>query len=533
MSSSRGRLIAVAIGCLSALAWAGDQSAGAAPVGVPVYTVTSLTPGMSAVGLGINATGDVAGWITVSGLPRPILRTPENGVIVLPTSSVQPYGIARDLSDRVAGVITVVGEARLNSSGSAIHAVRWKVAVPQGSVTVTDLGTLPGHAESFANGVNNSGQVTGTSDPNSFLSIGAFLYSDATGMVDLGLGSVGVNAVALDLNASGVVTGYLGLQAFRWSSAGGLQPLGAPAGWADSFGYAINAAGQVAGSAGSASGNAEVVVRYTDGTGWKILGGAGEHNQGNGINAWGDVVGAQGGSAKRALIYTDNLRLLAFIDDLLLVAGRWQIKEAYDINDAQQITGWGIDRQSGIGEAVLLTPVVPPPPNQPPVASFTTSCSPSLFCSFDGSNSTDDRGVLAWTWTVGSQTIGNGKFIGVQYATPQTINLTLTVTDSRGATNALTKPVAIVAAPLPPVAAFTVNCGPAPTYTCTLDGSGSKDADGSIVAYKWTNPLGQTVSTSVTYTRSFPRKGDKGAYTLVVTDNSGLTGSVTQRVVVL
>jgi hypothetical protein len=35
-----------------------------------------------------------------------------------------------------------------------------------------------------------------------------------------------------------------------------------------------------------------------------------------------------------------------------------------------------------------------------------------------------------------------------------------------------------------------------------------------------------------TYTRSFPRKGDKGAYTLVVTDNTGLTGGVTQRVVV-
>ena len=89
-----------------------------------------------------------------------------------------------------------------------------------------------------------------------------------------------------------------------------------------------------------------------------------------------------------------------------------------------------------------------------------------------------------------------------------------------------------MAAPLPPVAAFTVNCGPAPTYTCILDGSGSKDSDGSIVAYKWTNPLGQTVSTSVSYTRSFPRKGDKGAYTLVVTDNTGLTGGVTQRVVV-
>ena len=54
----------------------------------------------------------------------PYSPPPQTGVIVLPTSTSQPYGVARDLSDRVAGVITVVGEAKTefqrlgNSRGS-------------------------------------------------------------------------------------------------------------------------------------------------------------------------------------------------------------------------------------------------------------------------------------------------------------------------------------------------------------------------------------------------------------------------------
>ena len=237
----------------------------AAPLGVPVYNVTAID---ATIGLRLNQTGDVVGWTTKNGSAQPILYTAATGTIVLPTSSSQPYGVARDLSDRVSGVITVVGEARLNGTGSAIHAVRWRVAVPLGTVlSTTDLGTLPGDVESFANGVNNSGQIVGTSDGNSALTIRSFIRSNATGMVDLGLGGVGTTARALDINNAGVVTGYLGLRAFRWTVGGGLENLGAPAGWPNAFGNAINASGQVAGSATNSTGNASRVIRYTNGIG--------------------------------------------------------------------------------------------------------------------------------------------------------------------------------------------------------------------------------------------------------------------------
>jgi probable HAF family extracellular repeat protein len=501
----------------------------APPAGVPVYKVTPIS---AITGLRVNQSGDVVGWTTQNGLAVPMLRTPENGIIVLTTSSSQPYGVARDVSDRAAGVITVVGEARLNSSGSAIHAVRWRIAIPQGIVTnVTDLGVLPGHSESFAYAINDADQIAGTSDPNSSLSIRSFLHSPGNGMTDLGLGAIGTNVRALDINASGLVAGYLGLEAFRWSSTGGAELLGTPDGWAHSFAFAINASGQVAGNASSASHNAEVVARYTDGTGWEALGGTGQRNVGNGINQWGDVVGTGSlSSLRRGLIYTDNLGLLALLDDLLLVPGSWQIMEAYDINDAQQITGWAINNQTGVRSAVLLTPVSPPPPNQVPVAKFTYSCTASLFCSFDGSGSTDDRGILAWVWTVAGQKIGvlQSKFIGVQYTTPQTVNLTLTVTDTRGITNSVTKPVVIGGKNQPPVAHFSVSC----TRTvCVLDASSSTD-DHGIVTYRWKPSVSNRATmTGVTITRNrIGTGGNTYQDTLTVTDGAGLKNSLTKTI---
>ena len=409
----------------------------AAPSSVPVYTVTPIN---AIVGLRVNPTGDVAGWTTATGLP--MLYTAENGVIVLPNSSSQPYGVARDLSARQSGVITVVGEARLPSTGSAIHAVRWKVAVPQGTVvSTTDLGVLPGAFESFAQGVNGAGQIVGTSDPSSLLSIRSFIYSGSSGMVDLGLGGAGQNARALDLNAAGMVTGYLGLTAFRWTQAGGLQSLGTPAGFPNSFGFAINNAGQVGGYAGTASGNAQVIARYSDGSGWKVLGGLGQRNEGNGINLWGDVVGTgfpRTGSSPsvRAVIYTDILGVLTYVDDLLLAPGSWKIMAAYDINDAQQITGWGINNQTGLRSAVLLTPVSGPV-NQPPVARFTAVCSPGK-CVLDATGSTDDAGITSYGWkaSVANRPAKTGPVITRFWlaAGGNTYVETLTVRDAGGLT---------------------------------------------------------------------------------------------------
>ncbi|MEP7345899.1 MAG: hypothetical protein ABI877_11550 [Gemmatimonadaceae bacterium] len=336
-------------------------SLSAGPPGIPIYSLTTIP---ADVAWRINQSGDVVGWTAFP--PQPYLYTPENGVIMLPTAPPPPgqeAGIARDVSNRVSGVLTVVGEARLASSGGNLHAVRWRVAVPQGTVIdVTDLGTLPQHVHSEARGVNSSGQIVGSSDPNSLLSVRAFGFTDATGMVDLGLGGVGFSAYAHDINDAGVITGYLGTHAFRWTTAGGLDDLGVPPGWNFSTGYSINASNQVAGGLTTASGNAQAVARYSDGAGWKILGGLGQRNTGWGLNDWGDVVGtgiAHTGifPSRQGVVFTDVLGTLVYVRELLANPSPYTVMEAYDINNAQQIVGWASNNVGGANTAVLLNRV--------------------------------------------------------------------------------------------------------------------------------------------------------------------------------
>jgi hypothetical protein len=190
----------------------------------------------------------------------------------------------------------------------------------------------------------------------------------------------------------------------------------------------------------------------------------------------------------------------------------------------------GDQQPDGLRSAVVLTPVNPPPANQPPVARFTWSCTASLFCSFDGTGSTDDRGILAWVWTVNGQSIGTGKFLGVQYASPQSINVTLTVTDSRGATSAITRPVTIGTANQPPVARYTVSCSPG---SCLLDASSSSD-DLGVVSWAWRASVANRPDrTGVQTVRKWlSTGGNTYQETLTVTDAAGLTHSVTQTIVI-
>jgi hypothetical protein len=258
-------------------------------------------------------------------------------------------------------------------------------------------------------------------------------------------------------------------------------------------------------------------------------------NSGNGINQWGDVTGLgfpRTGSAPamRGVFYSDNLGVLAYIDDLLLTQGSWTVLRGFDINDAQQITGSAHNPRTGITTAVLLTPVSAPPANQPPVAKFSYSCNSFFTCALDGSPSTDDRGIVWWSWSMNGQVVATEKFANLQFSGPQTASLTLTVTDTRGATNAITKSVVVGGANVPPVASFKVTCSPG---KCVLDASSSTD-DTGIVSYAW-KPSATTRPTKagVQITRSWLSSGSNTYQeTLTVTDSGGLTGSVTRQITI-
>lgn len=111
----------------------------------------------------------------------------------------------------------------------------------------------------------------------------------------------------------------------------------------------------------------------------------------------------------------------------------------------------------GTGSPNLLVYVgniagTPPPTNQPPVANFTQSCVVRVkdgvtkwACSFDGSSSTDDVGVVSYTWTTTNAGFPTktGVLMTRVYDTPGTYDNTLTVKDAGGLTHAITKTVTV------------------------------------------------------------------------------------------
>jgi subtilisin family serine protease len=180
----------------------------------------------------------------------------------------------------------------------------------------------------------------------------------------------------------------------------------------------------------------------------------------------------------------------------------------------------------------------PPPPNAAPVAAFTESCTQltngNYRCTFDGSSSTDDVGVVSYAWSSAGYPNKSGASIFYNF-TPGTYSVTLTVTDAGGLSNTITKSITLGGNPPPPnaapVADFSYSCNVRPNgkYRCDVDGSGSTD-DVGVVSYLWTTP-GEPNRTGVTTAYGFA-PGASYPVTLTVTDAGGLTNSITKTIVV-
>ena len=174
-----------------------------------------------------------------------------------------------------------------------------------------------------------------------------------------------------------------------------------------------------------------------------------------------------------------------------------------------------------------------PPVDNPPVASFTTSCT-NLTCTFNGTASTDDGTITQYAWNAAGATPSapTGSVVTVSYATAGTKTITLTVTDNIGQTGTQTQTITVTAPPPPvdnpPVPNFTWNCV---ALTCTLDATSSTD-DGQIVSYSWDlNRSPNPTATGIIVSPTYPHTGTRNV-TLTVTDNAGQSRSITITITV-
>jgi len=99
------------------------------------------------------------------------------------------------------------------------------------------------------------------------------------------------------------------------------------------------------------------------------------------------------------------------------------------------------------GSSAVVTDVFIEMVDNPPTADFTWT-SDYLVVSFDASGSTDDYGIVDYSWTFGDGMMGNGMTVTHTYAAAGAFTVTLTVTDSAAQTDSLALEVPVEAPPM-------------------------------------------------------------------------------------
>lgn len=160
-------------------------------------------------------------------------------------------------------------------------------------------------------------------------------------------------------------------------------------------------------------------------------------------------------------------------------------------------------------------------PNVDPTAGFTFSCSVNS-CDFDGTSSTDSDGtIVSYEWDFGDGATALGATAQHSFAAAGTYQVVLRVTDDRSGAAEFSADVTVDDPPnVSPVAVAAGSCT---LLSCTFDGAGSYDPDGTIASYEWAFGDG-VVGSGTTPVHEFAAGGLYTA-TLTVTDVDGASAT--------
>jgi probable HAF family extracellular repeat protein len=349
--------------------------------GAPLYQFTDLgdLPGGAdnSAAFGINSLGQVVGSSATTAIVDGAVVARGHAFVWTSGAGMQDLGAgAGDLSEatgiNASGQIVGSYYTHAPISGDAIgsHAVLWT-----GSGGFQELGHLPGDDSSNGSAINVHGQVAG--DSRVFSAQGsidrAFIWSASDGMQYLGDLPGGTDvSYARGINDNGQVVGTSsatgGSRAFLWTKEAGMQNLGGLLGGSGfSSGTGISNSGAVIGYATPQGGGSHAFL-WRNGIGMQDLGDlpSGDNmSVALGVNTNNDVVGqssvafGSGTSIGHAFVWTQSAGMMDLNNLVDSSAAGWTLIVATDINDAGQIVG-SARTPNGVNHAFLLTPVPEP-----------------------------------------------------------------------------------------------------------------------------------------------------------------------------
>ncbi|GAB2849883.1 PKD domain-containing protein [Microbacterium insulae] len=175
---------------------------------------------------------------------------------------------------------------------------------------------------------------------------------------------------------------------------------------------------------------------------------------------------------------------------------------------------------------VATSNVVIAPPHAAPVADIEVETA-GLTASFDGSGSTasGDATIASYAWNFGDGTTATQAAPTHAYEAPGTYTVSLTVTDSLGATSEPATTEITVEHAAPTASFSTEESG----LSVWVDASASSASDGAGLSYSWNWGDGSPAGTGVTASHQYAAPG---AYTvtLTVTDTLGASKTATESV---
>lgn len=177
----------------------------------------------------------------------------------------------------------------INSSGAIFAASKGQLAVIWSQASgFTYIGILPGALHSFANGISANGTAVtgyttnnGAANPTTGYFGEAYIWTQATGMVGLGVLPGGLSSYGNAISSNGeFVVGYSTIgnigtafaRAFRWSQSTGMENLGVLPGASNSIGYGVNQDGTVVVGSSFVTGSGDHAFRWTPSGGMIDLG---------------------------------------------------------------------------------------------------------------------------------------------------------------------------------------------------------------------------------------------------------------------